>query len=144
MSMSDETREALSQRTDDNPSSWRWTIAYFEYVTALPDPRWPDQCLPLLRLTTYLADSDVAQKFRAGQSVSDLVISTKGKDGLHWTDQRVKVGSAWKDEKFRVEYWRGGESGDLVEGYVVTESEIIDTLMPLLDRLWSETGGHTS
>ncbi len=136
MPISDEKRE-------DNPSSWRWTVSFFEYETTLPNFPWADQCLPLLRLTEYLAGTEVAQRFRAGQSLIDLVISTKGHHGLGWTDHYVRVGTAWKDEKYRVEYWRGGMAGDMVVGYVVTESEIIDTLMPLLDRLWAETGGHT-
>ena len=72
----------------DNPSSWRWIIAYFEYVTGHPKS---EKFLPLLHLTRELATSEYAQSFRAGQSVWDLVISTASQNGLRSNEPHVRV-----------------------------------------------------
>lgn len=130
-------REIFKQGRDDNPSSWRWIIAFYEYVTALPV--WGERHLPLLHLVHQIAGSPDAAYFRAGQSLHDLLISTKSKNGLDEDDPYVRVAAELKTPMFRVEYWRGEQSADdMMESYTVNESQLLDTIKPLLARLRSE------
>ena len=130
--------EALRQPRHDNPSSWRWVVAFFEGVTARANGT---HCLPLLRLARQLADSPIAYSFRAGQSLYDLLISTKGENGLDYTDPFVSVSAHVKSPLFRVDYWYGNKVGDFLKVCLCTEAELEETLWPLLERLRHDTTG---
>jgi len=132
-------KETLRQGRPDNPSSWRWIVAFFERVTAGPfGARW----LPLLRLVQQLADSPYANDFRAGQSLYSLLISTKSENGLEATDPYIFVNADANSELVRLEYWRCEERDGLAESHNCNEAELLDNLKPLLARLWNETKGH--
>ena len=136
MPVSDTSREVFKQERDDNPASWRWIIAFYEYVTSLPV--WGERNMPLLRLVRQIAEGPIAAEFRAGQLLHDLLISTKSKNGLAISDPYVRVGAGAEMPTFDVEYWRGAEADDLVESHTVSESQLLDTIKPLLVRLRSE------
>ena len=136
MPISNAVREVFKKGRDDNPASWRWIIAFYEYVITLPV--WGERHLPLLRLVHQVADGSDAANFRAGQSLHDLVISTQPQNGLAEDDPYIRVGPGAETAMFDIEYWRGGNVGDLMEGHTVPESQAMSTLKPLLARLRSE------
>lgn len=132
-------RETLRQGRPDNPSSWRWIVAYFEYVTARP---FGTQCLPLLRLVQQIEASPYAQDFRAGQTLNSLLISTKSENGLEATDPYIFVNADANSALLRLEYWRCEQKDGLAESHSCDEAELLDKLKPLLGRLWNETKRH--
>lgn len=132
-------REIFKQGRPDNPSSWRWTVAFFEYVTAGP---YGARCLPLLRLVQHLADSPYAENFRAGQSLHSLLISTKLENGLEATDPYIFVNAEPNSALLRLEYWPCEERDGLEESHSCSEAELLIRLKPLLARLWNETKGQ--
>ena len=135
MPISEAVREVFKQGRDDNPSSWRWIIAFYEYVTSLPVRG--ERYLPLLHLVRQIAHSPEAAEFRAGQSLHDLLISTKSQNGLTEDDPYVCVGSEYKTPTtFYVQYWRGERSADdLMESCEVSGDQLLDVVKPLLVRL---------
>jgi hypothetical protein len=130
----------LREPRPDNPSSWRWVIAYFEYVTNHPNA---ENFLPLLNLVQQLAASEYAQSFRAGQSVWDLVISTAAQNGLRVDEPYVKVTlSGWNiPDVWEVRYYCGRETRDLLESRSCSTKDLFPVVSVFLQRLWRETRG---
>ncbi len=130
----------LRERRLDNPSSWQWTIAFFEDITSHPNEKF----LPLLHLVQQLAASEYAPYFRAGQSVWSLVISTAARNGLRFDEPYVRVALLRLDipDTWQVGYYRGALADDLLDSRSCSTESLLPIVTVFLQRLWQETRGE--
>jgi len=112
-------------------------IAFYNQMTSCSI--WHECYLPLPRLVHKIVNSPLAAEFRAGQSVLDLIISTKPEHGLAFDDPYIRVGAGVGVPMLDVGYWLGMDTRDLVEKHTVGEDQVLETLTSLLARLRAET-----
>jgi len=90
---------------------------------------------PLHALIQTICKSEQAKLFRAGVSVTVLMISTKEKHGLEKGDVHIFLGLK-DDNTLYIGY--STNTDDLFE---CKNDDILPILQPLLNRLWNETRG---
>ena len=121
----------------DNAGSWQGMISFYEKIIGWQGQRY----LPLLDLVKTIADSDDALKFRAGQSLESLIVSTTSYHGLEQHDPHIVVYADRKTDLFVIEYWCGQNKDDMVESRTCQSNELLTTISPLMQRLWQDTLG---
>jgi hypothetical protein len=123
-----------------NSASWRFIVAFFQERTSNP---YLEYLRPIHELVERLAASGYADRFRAGQSLYSLMISTAPYHGLNPDDPYVFVGTVgYHSDLFRVEYCSGELQDDLVEERCCKADELWPNVTALIERLWDDTQGR--
>jgi hypothetical protein len=120
--------------TEENVLSWQHILKLFELFNS---HNGGDRYKPFVELIGTIYKSDQAKLFRAGVSAAVLMISTKEKHGLEQGDAYIFIGS--RIETVDIGYFTA--TAHEAEVINCKNDEIMSTLKPLLDRLWSETRG---
>jgi hypothetical protein len=120
---------------EENLRTWQHIVRLFEFYTS---PDGGSQLKPVLDLVKVLSTSSQAKLFRAGASLYFLMISTNEKHGLEQGDAYIGV-SLENDDSFDVYYFAA--TAQEAETFHSNKDEIMPTLQPLLNRLWTETRG---
>ncbi|MFN8414142.1 MAG: hypothetical protein U0Z26_17310 [Anaerolineales bacterium] len=119
--------------TQENAQSWQHITKLFELYAS-----GNSQYKPLLDLVKALANSTQSKLFRAGASVTLLMISTKEKNGLEKGDPYIYIGL--RDEDLAdIGYYTA--TANESEEFKCKNDEILPVIQPFLDRLWNETRG---
>ena len=133
----------LNHNAAVNQETWNSMVRFYE-DEFLPMQHW-QYLAPLCRLVKKIAASDRAKKFRAGQSLVTLCISTTPYHGLKEEDPSVCVEALRpvKDEapRFEITYWQA--IGQCAEKHVCDEENVLEVLDTLLDKLWRATKAGT-
>ena len=124
--------------TRSNLESWREMVSYYEDFVRHTDWEWLQ---PLLRVVRKLAASHMAEKFRAGQSLWHLIISTAPKWGLDENEPFIAMTLIGKSPQLKIEYWEK-TGGRVLEKHTCGEDDVMPFLQPVLDRLWEGTRGQ--
>ena len=125
------------QPSNANPLSWRWMALYYKYVMARR-PESAERYRPMLRLVEQLAESPLADRFRASLAMDDLIIALKPRREIGPNDPALLVTSQWKTLDFRVEHHRGEGNGRLVSACVVDGDGLRDCVEELIARVWPD------
>lgn len=121
---------------DRNKESWIEIIAFYE---ALLDSDYSDVAPLLLDLVSRFGATPRAERFRAGQSLWHLMISTAAQRGLKDHEPFVAV-TINDDFQFQIEYWEGfGKQSDDIA--ICDATTVLVILDQFLSRLWSDTRG---
>lgn len=118
-----------------NAETWHGIVAFYEDLVKREG--WHG-LTPMLRLVRGIAASDRSRYYRAGTSLYTLILSTKVEHGLGPGDSWLAVQPSL-DGTFQVTYVKGTPHNE--EQYECGESDLMPTLIPLLDRLWADTRG---
>jgi hypothetical protein len=121
-----------------NLDSWREMLAYYEDFVQHPD--WK-RLYPILRVVQRLSSSEASKRFRAGQSLWHLIISTAPKHGLEENEPFVVVTLNGDTQQLLIEYW-DKTCGSILEKYICNEDDVMSYLHPVLNRLWENTKGQ--
>ena len=113
-------------------------ISFYETLITWQGPLFA----PLLELVTAMAASVDASRFRAGQSLDALIISTTSYHGLEQDDPHICVQVEWTTGLFVLEYWRGHNQNDMLDSSTCQGNELMNRLSPLLEHLWRDTRGE--
>jgi hypothetical protein len=121
-----------------NQASWDFMVRFFEGYVVKPD--W-EYLLPLLQLVKTIAISERALKFRAGQTVTMLKISTAPYHGLKENDAFVNV-TVYEVQNdvavsFEVTYWKPSRSSTQV--WHCSQEELLSTVDSAMAQLWADT-----
>lgn len=132
-----------SQAAAENQESWDDVVSFYEDESAFGQ-RW-QSLTPLRQLVKKLATSERAKKFRAGQAMFTLCISTTPYHGLQEKDPFVWVDALppIQDEapKFEIAYWP--DTHRATEKHVCNEENVFEVLDQVLDKLWQATKAST-
>ena len=123
------------RRADDNRESWRRIIEFYEEMVQSPQWAFVE---PLLALARQFAATERAERFRAGQSVLTLMISTAPRHGLRPGEPFVSVAAQGAGEEFKLQYWNE-VGGRVLDALVCHEDELAGAVDALLARLWDDT-----
>lgn len=125
-----------------NQETWNDVVSFYEDESMF-GRRW-QALAPLRHLVKKIATSERAKKFRAGQSMFTLCISTTPYHGLEEKDPCVCVDEInalrlINDEapKFEIAYWP--DTRCATEKYVCSEDNVLEVLDQVLDKLWEAT-----
>lgn len=124
---------------DRNVNSWRDIVGFYEYFAGLEHCR--AFVMPMLRLVRQLAETEIAQSFRAGQSLWTLSISTAAQHGLGPDEPFVIVFMTAEGQSFQLEY-RARIGGEVLEERRCTAAEVRTELERMLALLWANTRGR--
>lgn len=105
----------------DKTGSWQWMTLFYKASIKLQGER----LVPLLELVKTIAASDDASRFRVGQSVYALIISTTSNHWLEQDNPHVVVKAERTDDLFVLEYWSGRKRNDLLVSSTCQESELL-------------------
>jgi hypothetical protein len=124
--------EHLHQPRPDNPSSWRWIVAFYEYIRTL-SPDYEERYAPLLNLCRHISATPYAERFHASQAQHDLVIAFKDRIALEEGDPCVLVYADCRTSDFYVERWQGGWPDGVVERRIVSGEELAGAVEEILE-----------
>jgi hypothetical protein len=124
----------LHQPRTDNTSSWRWIVAFYEYIRSL-SPEYEERYAPLLNLCRHLSTTPHAERFRASQAQHDLVIAFKDRIALQKDDPVVLVYADCRTSDLYVERWQGGWPDGVVERRTVSRDELAGAVEEVLSQV---------
>lgn len=125
---------------DENQETWDDVVSFYEDKCFFGEYWW--QILtPLRLLVKKMAISERAKKFRAGQAMYTLCISTTPYHGLKEKDPSVcvDVPRPVKDEAPRFEVTYCPDQSCATEKHVCGEDNVLEVLDQVLDKLWRAT-----
>jgi hypothetical protein len=110
-----------------NQASWDAIVRFYEDFVARP--QW-NYLMPILRLVKTVAMSERATRFRAGQTVANLKVSTAPYHGLKAADAFISIAVQEVQNEmavaFEVNYSRLADSGSCT--WICSEEELISVL----------------
>ncbi|HIK19339.1 MAG TPA: hypothetical protein IGS53_29240 [Leptolyngbyaceae cyanobacterium M33_DOE_097] len=135
----------MSNRTAAvNQETWNDIVKFYYEDEFFFGKHW-QSLAPLRHLVKKIAASERAKKFRAGQSMFTLCISTTPYHGLKEKDPFVCVDvlRSIKDEApgFEIAYWSDLQCA--TEKHVCSEENALEVLDQVLDKLWRATEAST-
>ena len=125
-----------------NQQSWRLVL---DFVSSFPEPLWSDWKRFMESLLRTCIDAGLDQHFRAGQSVSQIIISTAKEHGLEKYDPplpRITLGWSKADggKQYFVAYSHLNLFNSASESLTVVNSETaFSVLRSYMAQLWRET-----
>jgi len=125
-----------------NQQSWRSVL---DFVATFPEPLWSDWKMFMGSLLRTCIDAGLDQHFRAGQSVSQIIISTAKEHGLEQYDPpppRITLG--WNKSEGDVQYFVAYSHSNLWFGAPesvtpVSNESAFSVLRSYMTQLWHET-----
>jgi len=120
---------------EENIYSWKHVLKLFELFASHEGGY---RYKPFVELIQTMHESEQAKLFRAGMSVTVLMISTKEEHGLHIEDAYIYA--LIKDNNL-IEVGYYPANSKKAETYDCNKDELITRLQLFLDRLWNETRG---
>lgn len=132
----------------ENQETWQEVVLFYEDESFF-GKYWWQSLTPLRHLVKTIAASERAKKFRAGQAMVTLCISTTSYHGLKDQDPYVCVDvqrpmkEDVKEEapRFEIAYWP--DSSRATEKHVCSEENVLEVLDQVLDQLWQATKAST-
>jgi len=127
---------------ETNQQSWR---AMLEFVSTFPEPLWSDWKLFMGSLLRACIDTGLDQHFRAGQSMSQIVISTAKEHGLEkYNPPPPRITLGWNKTEGERQYFVAYSHSNLFfsapETLTVVNSEgAFTVLRSYMTQLWRET-----
>lgn len=129
-------REVRPVMSSENKKSWNSMVWFYQKLLETPHLR---SLEPLVGLVRTVADSDLSDRFRAGQSLLTLMVSTAPKHGLEPDEPFVSV-TIDEAGVFSLEYWRE-VGGPILARKRCGAQDALSELSTLLERLWADTKG---
>jgi hypothetical protein len=127
---------------ETNQQSWRSVV---DFVSTFPEPLWSDWKAFVGPLLRTCIDAGLDQHFRAGQSMSQIIISTAKEHGLEkYNPPPPRITLGWNktegNRQYFVAYSHSNLFSSAPENLTVVNSEsAFSVLRSYMAQLWRET-----
>jgi hypothetical protein len=147
MTAYDEDFMMIESTSSENQTSWeRMKVSYSQDLQYALTEQLKRPLRVLLNVVEVISHSERARLFRAGQSLSNLIVSRTSYHGLKNTDPfvsaEIHIDPVTLDHSFTITYWRA--DGDAVQQWICSGEDILSTLDLAFVRLWNDTADDTA